>query len=349
MHIFNDLISNLELIDIPFSGRSFTWSNMQVNPLLVKLDWVFCNPSWSLKFPGTSVQPLSKPISDHIPYVTSFGSNIPRASIFRFENSWAEHPDFLKTVELHWNSSPYFASAARIVSAEFKQTRAGLKQWRKGFQNVNKLLHNSDWVLMLLDGLEEQRPLSTLELALRGLVKRHIINLLESKRTYWRQRNTVRWIKLGDVNTSFFQAMASISHRRNSIGSLSLSEDIIVTNHEQKAGILWEAFKNRLGISEYSGMAYDLESILQRHQLDFLAEDFSEEDYNKVILEIPNNHSRGLDGFNGKFIKKCWPIIKPDFIRLFSEFFFNTIDLTSINSSYITLIPKKNNPEFVND
>lgn len=66
---------------------------------------------------------------------------------------------------------------------------------------------------------------------------------------------------LGDENTSFFQAMASISHRRTSIASISLPDGTIVTSHEQKAGILWEAFKNRLGVSEFSGVAYDLASL----------------------------------------------------------------------------------------
>jgi hypothetical protein len=41
MMLFNDLIHHLDLIDIPFQGRDFTWSNMQDNTLLEKLDWVF--------------------------------------------------------------------------------------------------------------------------------------------------------------------------------------------------------------------------------------------------------------------------------------------------------------------
>ena len=68
-----------------------------------------------------------------------------------------------------------------------------------------------------------------------------------------------------------------------------------------------------------------------------------------MISEIPSNHAPSPDGFNGKFIKKCWSIIKPDFLRLFSNFFRDFTDLTSINSSYITLIPKKSNLEIVND
>jgi hypothetical protein len=38
MLIFNEAISNLGLIELPMEGRIFTWSNMQNDPLLEKLD-----------------------------------------------------------------------------------------------------------------------------------------------------------------------------------------------------------------------------------------------------------------------------------------------------------------------
>jgi hypothetical protein len=45
MNLFNELILDLDLAEIPFSGRSYTWSTMQSDPLLVKLDWVFTSSS----------------------------------------------------------------------------------------------------------------------------------------------------------------------------------------------------------------------------------------------------------------------------------------------------------------
>lgn len=54
-------------------------------------------------------------------------------------------------------------------------------------------------------------------------------------------------------------------------------------------------------------------------------------------------------GSMGSFIKKCWNIVKADFNRLLHEFCSYNIDLTSINSSMIALIPKKDNPEKVDD
>jgi len=212
------------------------------------------------------------------------------------------------------------------------------------------LLHNSEWVLLLLDGLEEQRPLCEVEISLRDLVKRHIANLLESRRIYWKQRNTIRWVKLGDENSKVFQAMASISHRKNSIASLTVpGGDIQVTNHEQKAGLLWANFKNRMGVSEFSNITYDLNNLLDRHDLRQIEGTFDDTDFEAVVKSIPLDHAPGPDGFNGKFIRHCWHIIKNDFQRLFKDFFNNSIYLTSINSPYIALIPKKDHPESVDD
>jgi hypothetical protein len=47
MMLFNDLINHLDLVEIPFQGRAFSWSNMQDNSLLENLDWVFTSTSWS--------------------------------------------------------------------------------------------------------------------------------------------------------------------------------------------------------------------------------------------------------------------------------------------------------------
>lgn len=101
---------------------------------------------------------MSRPISDHIPFTINIGSKISKASGFRFENFWVDQPDFLPTVELHWNSSPKFVNAAKTLSAKFKKVRAGLRNWNKKLSNLNRLIHNSNWVLLLLDGLEDHRP-----------------------------------------------------------------------------------------------------------------------------------------------------------------------------------------------
>ena len=85
------------------------------------------------------------------------------------------------------------------------------------------------------------------------------------------------------------------------------------------------------------------------HNLKDLNVDFTDGEIEGVIKNLPNSHAPGPDGFNGLFIKKCWTFIKDDFIRLFKDFCDNNINLSSINSSFIALIPKKENPANVDD
>jgi hypothetical protein len=39
--MLNSIVINLGLQEIPLKGRDFTWSNMQQDPLLEKMDWCF--------------------------------------------------------------------------------------------------------------------------------------------------------------------------------------------------------------------------------------------------------------------------------------------------------------------
>jgi hypothetical protein len=76
-------------------------------------------------------------------------------------------------------------------------------------------------VLNLLDGLEEQRPVSILEFNFRIIAQKRIANLLHFKRVYWKNRRTIKWVKLGGENTKFFHVAATKSYRRNKIPTLT--------------------------------------------------------------------------------------------------------------------------------
>jgi hypothetical protein len=64
--VFNEMISNLGLQEIPLKGRNFTWSNMQQEPLLEQLDWRFTSVNWISDYPNTLLISLAKTTFDHI-------------------------------------------------------------------------------------------------------------------------------------------------------------------------------------------------------------------------------------------------------------------------------------------
>jgi hypothetical protein len=168
--------------------------------------------------------------------------------------------------------------------------------------------------------------------------------MLEGKRIYWKSRAKIKCAKLGDENTKFFHTVATQQYRRNIITSLKASDGTDIFNHDNKASIIWSSFKDRLGISEESPMLMDLSSIVQSHDLSHLDNHFTEEEIATVIKEMPIDKAPGPVGFNGKFLKKCWHLVKEDFMKLVNDFYEGNLQLESINTAYITLITKNIDP-----
>lgn len=95
---FNAVISNLGLVDIPLKGRKYTWSNMQDDPLLERLDWFFTSASWTLSYPNTLAFPLARSTFAHVPCVIKIQTTMPKSNIFRFENWWLQQDSFMPLV-----------------------------------------------------------------------------------------------------------------------------------------------------------------------------------------------------------------------------------------------------------
>jgi mannosylglycoprotein endo-beta-mannosidase len=126
-----------------------------------------------------------------------------------------------------------------------------------------------------------------------------------------------------------------------------------ISYHDGKASILWKAFKDIMGNSDNPQMLFNLEEIYDQSRneedMQSLEIPFTEKEIEDVVKSLPNEKSPGPDGFNNEFIKCCWPIIGADIKELINDFYEEKISLESINSSFITLIPKGESPTCAND
>jgi hypothetical protein len=123
-------------------------------------------------------------------------------------------------------------------------------------------------------------------------------------------------MKQGEENTKFFHAMATERYRRNSIASLVSDDGRQVSNHDEMAGMVWNCYKDRMGSSKGIDMKFDLNVLLSKVDgLENLAAPFTNEEMDLVVKRMPVDKAPGPDGFNGLFMKKCWHIIKHDFIN----------------------------------
>jgi hypothetical protein len=131
-----------------------------------------------------------------------------------------------------------------------------------------------------------------------------ILKFLHNQKVNWKQRYIVRWTKLGDESTKIFHATATERYILNTITSLTIDDDKSVSDHCEKAALLWEEYRNRLGQSVQIEMHFDLSNLIQQHCLHSIETPFTKEDIDRVVAKLPSYKSPGLDGFNGLFIKK---------------------------------------------
>lgn len=348
--IFNNIISHLGLTELPIKGRSYTWSNMQDSPLLEQVDWFFTSVAWTNQYPFTVVLPLAIITSDHLPCKIQIGTSIPKTNTFRFENYWFSQPGCLEQISNAWNAPTRNSNSAQVISSKFKLLRRILKNWARSFSNLQKLISNCNITIEFFDKLEEIRDLYYQERAFRDIIKGHFSRLLFMQKTYWRQRFTQRLVQFGDENTKFFHAMATEGYRRNVISQIVDESGKMISDHHEKSALFYQEFKRRLGTTVNTSMQFNLQDIIQPcSDLEDLCDPFSSAEIDKIILDLPNDKAPAPDGFNGMFYKKAWHIIREDIYKLCNDFYDHQANIKSINSSYITLVPKKDNPENVND
>jgi hypothetical protein len=124
----------------------------------------------------------------------------------------------------------------------------------------------------------------------------------------------------------------------------------VVRHHEELAALAWNCYRGKMGTSRGIDVCLNLSDTIQRVDgLHDITKPFTREEIDGVIAKMSCDKAPGPDGFNCMFLKKCWPIIKHGFYQLAEDIYLDKVALDSINNSYITLVPKCQIPEKIND
>jgi hypothetical protein len=256
-------------------------------------------------YPETRATTLPRDISGHVPCLVSFKSKIPKPKIFRFENFWLQFEGFMSVFQNTWFGQPNLIDKAKNLTAKFKITRKALKEWQRSLPKIDKIVRHIKLLIEFIDIIEEHRDLSIEEWNFQELMQNKIADLLHIQKIYWKQWASIKWISDGDICSRFFYAHATVKHRHNSIASLSDDNGTSFSEHDQKANLLWNAFKSRLGTSDFSENVFDLSNLINMQDgLQWLDSPFTKQKIDSIIAAPPLDKSSGPDGFNTNFIKK---------------------------------------------
>jgi hypothetical protein len=342
---FADFIAEMGLMDLPMAGGMSTWAN---NLSWSRLDRFLVSPDWEFSYTGLIQKKLLRVCSDHAPIILMRGCVQSGKSAFKFENMWLKEEGFVDKVYSWWSLFSFTGSPSFILAKKLRALKGKIKRWnREVFGNVgarNKALAEE---LELLDRSEEVRRLSKEEKERRRSLVSDLEASLLQKEISWRQKSRVRWLKEGDKCTKFFHQVASANRRNNSIESLIVngsptSDPVCIGEHvvNYYESLFSEplSWRPRLDNLEFDRLNGEEASSLE--------DPFEERE---VIKGMDRDKAPGPDGFSMAFFQDCWEVVKADFMAVFEEFHARGKFVKSINSTFISLIPKTQGAKEVKD
>jgi hypothetical protein len=106
--------------------------------------------------------------------------------LFRFENYWPEHDDFLNVVSEGCKTDRPVQDIANGITAKFKNLRGSIKQWQKNLSSLKQVIDNVKMVMGFLEFIEDYRDLSLEEWNFKDILIQHLLTLLKLERIYWK-------------------------------------------------------------------------------------------------------------------------------------------------------------------
>jgi hypothetical protein len=167
-----------------------------------------------------------------------------------------------------------------------------------------------------LESAQESHALSEEEMQLCKHLKR-LLGLASIQQSRARQKSRLTWLKLGlgDANTRYFQAMASVRKKKMFIASF-LAGLQMATSQGDRHNLVFNHYKNRIGSGFQRRYSINFQTIgWPPHQLQHLEAPFSENEVLATIKSMPNEKAPSLDGFIGAFFSSCWGIIKTEIMH----------------------------------
>ena len=165
-------MDDLELIDLPLQGGSFTWGGGLHNQAWARLDRFMVSSSWLDQFSNVTQKRLSWPISDHFPILIEGGGRRRGPSPFRFENLWLKVEGFKDLMRSWWQGMSVSGRASYKLATKLKAIKQNLKLWnREVFGNLesNKLAALQQ--VEYWDQVESERRLTEEEISIKKEAK----------------------------------------------------------------------------------------------------------------------------------------------------------------------------------
>ncbi|XP_074314393.1 uncharacterized protein LOC141649604 [Silene latifolia] len=353
---FQNCVDVCGLTDIPAQGAFFTWTNKhEIGDLkFSRIDRALVTDEWLHSFPNTLTIFHPEGVFDHCPCTMTLRPVVgSRKTSFKYFNMWGKDPEFLNIVNFVWSSSVYGYKMFQLVKK--------LKLLKKPLKELNTASYacietTTKVALAHLHTVQGSLQADPTNLVLQQAVKEALVVYKDresSQRSFLTQKAKIQWLRDGDDNTHYFHSVIRLEGcliefwvfhdmAGNNHTTSNAIEEAFIKYYEQLLGAKRKVHKVHKGTVQQGKVVTPAQRVL-------LTSDVTTQEIREALFFIPANKAPGPDGFSSQFFKDSFEVVGKDLIEAVQEFFCSGKMVKQINSTTLTLIPKKARPGTVAD
>ena len=348
---FQECLDTCKMIDIGFVGPLFTLSNHRSLSKLIqdRIDRVFVNPVWNNLLPKAVVLHLEKTHSGHYLIKLLFyrPQEFRTTRPFRFQPMWLSHPSFPGVVYEAWSNSP----TLQQVVMSFSQKASNWNKFHFG-----NLFQRKKRVLARLKGIQESLATSS-NIYLVNLEKKlrvEFLELVKLEEEFWAMKSRILQLVEGDKNTTFYHTVALVCRRRNHNLCIKDRMGNWINGDREIAEFIKGGFLNLFTSSLSSQPLAEWNPpcwhtyLNQANSINLDRQVFDAEILASLWV-LKQFKAPGLDGLHAGFFQCLWLLVGES-VKKQNKLIFNTGAIPEyLNKTLITLIPKCENLESLNN
>ncbi|GJU03619.1 mutator type transposase, partial [Tanacetum coccineum] len=264
---------------------------------------------------------FTRKLSNHCPIILKDMEYDFGPKPFRVFDAWLTDGDIDNVFRSASNKPVRSTRVDCIVRDKLKNVKDGLKGWSKekrelSYHVIDK--RKKDATMWELEA--KKRVLNNVEMDLWLKARKEWIKKENEQVGILRQKTRIKWDIEGDENSKYFHTVIRRRNNKNNIRGLMID------------GVWCEEPDRKK------------EEVLSVEDSCSLEAPFTENEVWEAVCGCGSDKAPGPDGFNFKYIKHFWEVIKTDIVAAARWFWEKGEFLKGCNASFVTLIPKVADP-----
>lgn len=182
-------------------------------------------------------------------------------------------------------------------------------------------------------------------------MKKELEEVLYQEELIWFQKSRENWIVSGDRNTKFYHAATVVKRTQKRVAGLRNIDDDLITDKGTMKKMMTDYFKDLFSKDNSCDISVAIRGRfpdLSAKSKNEISRPVLDDEIKCAIFDMAPLKAPGPDGLHAMFYQRMWPVVGNSIVKMVKDFFATGILPDNLNDTLITLIPKVDNPDRVN-